>query len=101
MSKQVWISEDGGFIGARGVNSVREMAELIATEPDLFDSLYLDIDTPEAEHIEQALIGLGVHAMILSVGEFAKERWDDSRVFPCDFGDKPGRGYVKVLGVNL
>lgn len=99
----IWINESGSYLGAIGVNSVSEMAQLIVDqgERDYFDALYLEDELPNVQTVERALELMQVHPILLSSGEYRKEQWDNSKVFPCEFDSRPGRGYVKVLGVQL
>lgn len=97
--KAVWISEHD-YLGCLGADNVREMAELVHADIDAFDSLDLSIN-PTIDEVEARLNLYGVHPVIVPIPIFRQESWDGAWVFPCAQDAKPGRGYVKVLGVHL
>jgi hypothetical protein len=106
MKKQVWITEDS-FIGATGVNTVHEFAELISTDKnvlDFLDVLALDKELLTVEDIERELNACGVHGILISIAYFysGAEVWDGSKIHsPVPLDAIPDRGWMKVLGVNL
>lgn len=104
MKKQVWIAED--FIGATGISTVHEFAELISTDKDVLD--FLDVLAPDkelltVEDIERELNACGVHGTLISIAYFYSdaEIWDRSKIYNVPLDAIPDRGWMKVLGVNL
>lgn len=105
MKKQVWMTEDS-FLGATGVNTVHEFAELIANDQNVLD--FLDFLSPveqllTVEEIEKVLWDNDVHAILISIAYFYSdtERWDSSKIYNVRLDAVPDRGWMKVLGVNL
>lgn len=101
--KKIWYNPDVEFIGAMGVNSVREMAELAlaAGNEEIIDVLDFIEDNPSVETVAAHLEWRGVTAERIPTTYLRREQWEMANVYPCKFEDKPGRGFVKVLGVSL
>lgn len=96
---RVWLT-DADYLGCTGANSVREMAEAVHRDPEILDCLNL-CGEPSIEDVEAALSRQGVSPITIPVPVFRRERWDGAWMAPCAPDAKPGRGYVKVLGVHL
>lgn len=101
MKQQIWYNDSGEYVGATGVDSVRELAELVVKDGFASGVIILDKDDPTVDEVEEVLLDLGVHALAVPVRHFPKEQWDSSRVRSMGVGDKPGRGFIKVLGLHL
>jgi hypothetical protein len=103
-SPHIWFGAAGDFIGAVGVNTIKEFAELASLHPDIAEALSgrASTVTPEItpDEILEA-ISADVHATRVPASMVNHETWDNSRTFPMAIDDNPGRGYVKVLGVTL
>jgi hypothetical protein len=100
MRKRIWFNPEAEYIGATGVDTVHGMAELALLNGDIPDVLGL-ADGATVEQIEEALNFHEVHPVTVGASTFWKERWPDDRMYPCAIDASPGRGFVKVLGVNL
>ncbi|ANJ26797.1 hypothetical protein [Agromyces aureus] len=101
MTQRIWYNADVDYIGAVGISSVREMAELAVKEPDITDALGLhEVEDPTVEQVEEVLNELNIEASRVPAAVLHNERWDGViATIPLDA--KPGSGYVKVLGTNL
>lgn len=102
--KRIWFNADLDFLGATGVNSLREMAELALADGNeyvLETVMVFDDERPTVEAVEKHLEWLGVKAERVPTAILHNEYWEMTFVYPCAFDDKPGRGYVKVLGVSF
>jgi hypothetical protein len=107
----VWLGADGEYIGSTGTNSVREFAEAIAAHDDggvvietLFGNDDMDLDGLHAdgnltELIEQRLNEVGVKAVRVPARSFSNDYWRNT--IPCEIDAKPGKGFIKSVGVSL
>lgn len=101
MKKNIWYSEETGFLGSTGVESVREMAELAATDRDICDILGIGEWPTSIDAVETELNGLGIRAESVPAGMLYSERWDSNKTRFISIDERPGRGRVKVLGASL
>jgi hypothetical protein len=108
LKPSVWIGADGAFLGSTGTNSVEDFARAILAEGDrdmldLLDEYGVDErldEYPDAEHlglIAARLTELGAYACKVPVRQWGKESWSD--VYEIAMHERPGRGYIKVVGV--
>lgn len=104
MRKSIWFNPEADYIGATGVNSVEDLAELVLADGsehivDLFD-FDPDVELTVSD-VAKVLDFYGVRPEIVPVSYLRREQWDSAQTFPCEIDARPGRGYVKVLGVGL
>ena len=101
MSKEIWFNGDGDFVGASGCDSFEEMAELMIAEPDFLDYLfgYGTVSTGIPAIVKQ-LEFVGATVMRVPAAWMRMERWPEQ---PAEMSihDRPGRGFVKVIGLAL
>lgn len=105
--RRAWVTEHD-YLGVVGADSVREMAEIACSDPDTEDAVAEilcahsegdDVPSSTVDAVAALFEELTVSAIRIPVPVFASEKWDESKCFPCAIEDRPGRGYVKVLGV--
>ncbi len=100
----VW-SYDGSVL-ATGVDTVDELAQLIADEGGYTIRHLLGLPSPEGDdelpvaQVLEALAERKVHGYLIPGPHFRQEYWDAAQMFECALDAKPGRGYVKVVLVN-
>lgn len=105
MKKQAWEAFDGDFIGATGVDSIEGFASAIidaGLEESILDGTEIATERPRQELISLVAAGLvemGARCLRVPVATFKQEIWN-YEPDPMAFDAKPGRGYVKVFGVN-
>lgn len=106
--RTAWISESGSWLGVVGADSLDEMAEIIVEQgehSDVHGSLREDIDEPinptDLAAVRAWLDIAPVEALIVPAVYMSAESWDGSHIYPAQIGDRPGRGKVKVLGIDL
>ena len=99
-TKRIWYNSEVEYIGARGVDTVREMAELAIESGTIIDVFDMPEDTT-IEDMEAKLSWYGVEAVAVPISHFDRERWDSGVVRTIPLDASPGRGFVKVLGVGL
>lgn len=117
-SASCWVS-DGDFVGCRGVDSLRGMAQTIVGEYD-YDALAIIFggydaipgfgadgtrsaaeDEKLATLVEMELEKHDVVAFLVPTRSIYSERWDTAMVVSTkDLAARPGRGRIKVLGFN-
>lgn len=97
----VWISSDAYFIGAVGVNSVDEMAQLIWDKPDSdeLDTLCPDQPDRSLEGLKAEMRKRSVRCMAVPEGIIDHERWDEPEI-PLAENEEPEPGFIKVFGLN-
>lgn len=95
---RAWLNCDGDYLGVRGVDSLVEMAVVVAADAEICD--HLDVE-PTVVAVLAWLNRVEVEPVIVPIAHFVLERWDGSQVYPCAIGARPGTGRVKVLGVHL
>jgi len=108
MTKKIWYNPDAEYIGATGCDTIREMAELAKddTGNGIEDLLFNGegdwpvIENPTLDDFEARLIAMGVEPVRIAASHARQESWEPEWTHACAVGDKPGRGYVKVLGVS-
>lgn len=101
MKKAVWYNPEVSFIGAVGVSSARDVARLILyVDPGILDVLDIEDEDPTVEQVADELTDMGLRAMAVPTALLKQEVWDSAHVRNIDMDAKPGRGYVKVLGVS-
>lgn len=108
MTKKIWYNPDAEYIGATGCDSIREMAELAKADTGngIEDLLFGGdgdgpvVNNPTVEDFEARLKSMGVEPVTIAAAHARQESWEPEWMLPCAVGDKPGRGYVKVLGVR-
>jgi hypothetical protein len=49
----------------------------------------------ETIYADQTLVD--AHVYRIPVRQFGREEWDGDQMYPCAMGERPGRGYVKVI----
>lgn len=98
---EAWIDIEGEYLGVRGVYSLVEMARAICDAQDVCEHLakYDMVDTSSQESVLAWLEEVGVRSSKVPVSWLDQERWPGD--IPILLDEKPGRGYVKVLGVSL
>lgn len=101
--KNIWYNAECSYVGATGVDSVEEMAELALAQGnehiiDLFD-FDPDVDLMLSD-VVKVLNGLRVEATVIPAAHLHRERWDSGNSWTVALDAKPGRGYVKVLGIQ-
>jgi hypothetical protein len=100
-TKRIWYSETE-YIGSTGYDTVRELAEAMLATPDFRDTFEDNDDPQSLDQAEAYLTSEGARVDHVPVSVFGKEVWDSNFVRErMPFDDKPGRGYIRVLGVNL
>lgn len=100
MKKQIWYNGTVDYIGATGVDTVRQMAELAAADRSIVEALDI-IEWPASVHIvETALHERGVEALAVPVAAFRNEVWEGQEI-SIHLEGRPGRGRIKVLGTSL
>jgi hypothetical protein len=108
LKPRVWIGADGAFLGSTGTNSVEDFARAILAEgdPDMLDLLdeygtgarHGDVSEDDRlDHMVDRLTELGAYACKVPVRQWGDESWSD--VYEIGMYERPGRGYVKVVGV--
>lgn len=98
--RQIWVSEYD-WIGAIGVDTVEEFAALVMTSEEAREELTGHPDASLARVMTGLTVAYHVHAIKVPVPVFRLEYWDGSNIHSMDIDARPGRGYVKVLGVHL
>lgn len=100
MSKRIWYNPEVEYIGATGVNSAEEMATLALEDGEVLNAL----DVDEGATVSDVVKVLNIHGILPEIvpsSYLRRERWDATQTTACAIDEKPGRGYVKVLGVSL
>lgn len=98
--RQIWVSEYD-WIGAIGVDTVEEFADLVMTSEEAREELTSWPDATREQVMTALTVAYDVHAIKVPVPVFRLEYWDGSNIHDIAISDNPGRGYVKVLGVHL
>ena len=99
---QAWVTEDD-YLGVTGADSLDEMVTAIMASQDaLFGLSETGLNVATEAEVRELLEGEVIHPVKVPTAYLHAERWDGSRIFPLgSLDEKPGRGYVKVLGVRL
>lgn len=102
--KAVWYRDDIEFIGATGVNSVREFAELISKDAEICRWVFEDGETTAKSIIEVLETG-GVEAMSVPIQLLDAERWDNgwesNSIHKVDIAAIVKKPHAKVLGFSI
>lgn len=96
-----WIGADGDYLGVSSVYSLDQMAAAIAADESVCWHLaeYHDVDTSTASSLREWLDAVDVRPAKVPAATFHSDQWPYE--IPVALDAKPGRGYVKVLGVSL
>lgn len=97
MSKSIWYNPDHDFIGSTGVDTIEELAALVVQDGEVAELF----DAPATvESVVEALDAIGVEPFIIPSAHLYRESYDTGYSWPCSIDARPGRGYVKVVGVH-
>jgi len=100
--KNIWYSGEAEYIGSTGYATVRDLAEAMLATADFRDTFEGNDNPTSLDEAEALLVDMGIRADHVPTSVLSQERWNSSVVrmgMPLDA--KPGRGYARVLGVNL
>lgn len=102
----VWQAVDADYIGSTGTNSIEEFAHAILTsdDPGIHEVIGLDEDVMAEDTMLSRVINFleshGAKAVAVPTRILGEERWN-GRYREIEMDARPGRGYVKVIGVSF
>jgi hypothetical protein len=102
MKKQIWFSDGAKYLGSTGFETIRDVAEAMLADSSFRDVFEGNDDPTSLDEAEAYLVQAGMHVDHVPVSVFHQEVWNMDHVLTrVPFDAKPGRGRVRVLGVNL
>jgi len=94
---QAWINEDN-YLGVMGADDLEGMVAAIMASPETLDSF----DPRTEEQVRAMLDGATIEPVKIPTAILHHETWDGGQVRRLPSIDaRPGRGFVKVLGIHL